>query len=97
MICSCVRTQAGVLAHRVYLANKLDKRKAVFSNQLRSCIGEMLESEMISEDGDEIEAIFGYRSIEARIVLSPIVIGTTTTLLKIIGRNAAKLYRTGAV
>ena len=47
--------------------------------------------------GDEIEAIFGYRSIEARIVLSPIVIGTTTTLLKIIGRNAAKLYRTGAV
>lgn len=57
----------------------------------------MLESEMFSEDGDEIEAIFGYRSIEARIVLSPIVIGTTTTLLKIIGRNAAKLYRTGAV
>lgn len=57
----------------------------------------MLESEMFSEDGDEIEAIFGYRSIEARIVLSPIVIGTTTTLLKIIGRNAAKLYRTGTV
>ena len=52
---------------------------------------------MLSEDGDEIDAIFGYRSIEARIVLSPIVIGTTSTLLKIIGRNAAKLYRAGSL
>ena len=69
----------------------------MFANQLKSCIGEKLEAEMISEDGDEIEAIFGYRSIEARIVLSPIVIGTTTTLLKVIGRNAARLYRTGSV
>ncbi len=52
---------------------------------------------MTSEYGDEIDAIFGYRSIEARIVLSPIIIGTTSTLLKVIGRNATQLYRTGTI
>lgn len=67
--------------------------KAVFSNQLKSVVGEVLEEPMHSEDGQEIDALFGYRSLEARIVESPMIIGTTATLLKLIGANGAKIYR----
>lgn len=48
---------------------------------------------MRTEDGEKIDALFGYRAIAARIVLSPDIIGTTTTLLKVIGSKAVKLYK----
>jgi hypothetical protein len=66
--------------------------KGVFANQMKSVFGEVLDYEMVSEDGEIIDSIFGYRSITNRIVTSPILMGTTATLLKKIGANAAKIY-----
>jgi hypothetical protein len=67
--------------------------KGIFANQLKSVIGEVMDYDMHTESGAKIEAIFGYRSIAARIVTSPVVMGTTATLLKVIAQNAVKMYK----
>lgn len=46
-----------------------------------------------AKNGIEIDAIFGAKSIFDRIVPSPFLIGTTTTLLGIIGKNTAKIFK----
>jgi hypothetical protein len=66
--------------------------KAVFCNQMKTIFGEIFNQKVVSEGGTEIDAIFGYESINARIVNSPLLIGTTTTLLDIIGHKAVALY-----
>lgn len=67
--------------------------KAVFANQLKSVIGEVMNYDMHTESGDRIDAVFSNRAIAARIVNSPYIIGTTTTLLNAIGKMAVKAYR----
>jgi len=67
--------------------------KAIFANQLKSVIGEVMDYDMATESGKTINAVFGYRSISARIVNSPILIGTTITLLKIIAKRAIEVYK----
>lgn len=67
--------------------------KGVFGNQLKTVFGEVMEQPMTTEDGQEIDCVFGFRSLNARIVESPIIIGTTATLLKLVGKNAAAIYR----
>ena len=66
--------------------------KLVFSNQLKSTIGEVMDYEMRTKDGEEIEAVFGFRSIAARIVSSASIMGTTNTLLKVVAKKAVELY-----
>lgn len=66
--------------------------KAIFSNQLKTTVGEVFDYDMSAEDGTEIEAIFGAKSIAARIVLSPYIIGTTSKVLELVSDNACKMY-----
>ena len=67
--------------------------KCIFGNQLKSTIGEVFDDEHITEDGlFEIEAKFGKKNIDARIVNSPMVIGTTTTLLYVLGKQVVAKY-----
>lgn len=66
--------------------------KGVFANQMKTTFGEIMSYPVTTESGMPVDAIFGYRSITARIVTSPLVIGTTTTLLKVIGQKAVSLY-----
>jgi hypothetical protein len=47
----------------------------------------------MTEDGEEIDAVFGMKSIEARIVESPIVNGTTAYLLHRGRKMASAIYR----
>jgi len=67
--------------------------KVVFSNALKSVIGRVMSGVNQSESGEDIDAIFAYSSIANRIVLSPEIIGTTNTLLRVISREALKRYR----
>lgn len=65
--------------------------KGVFVNQMKTVFSEVLEDDIISEEGVVIDAIFGGQSINDRIVNSPIIIGTTNMLLKIIADKAIDL------
>lgn len=67
--------------------------KGVFCNQMKTVFSEVLPYEMKTESGETIDAVFGQKSINDRIVLSPELIGTTGTLLGVIGKQAAQIYR----
>lgn len=66
--------------------------KAVFGHQMKSTIAQVHEEPFRTEDGDIVEAIFAYRSVANRGVLSPAVVGTTSTLLDVIAKGAVKVY-----
>lgn len=66
--------------------------KIVTANQMKSVVGEVMDYNMTTEDGTEIDFVFGFRSVFARIVNSPTIMGTTNTLLKLIATKASKLY-----
>lgn len=66
--------------------------KAIFANQLKTTIGEVFNDDIKSADGIDIDAMFGERSVQARVVNSPKQIGTTATLLKVIAKKAIDAY-----
>ena len=66
--------------------------KGVFANQMKSVFGEVIDYDIRTKSGEVIDSVFGYTSIAARIVLSPVVIGTTTSLLKLIAKQAIDIY-----
>ena len=49
---------------------------------MKTVFSEVLDTEMRTESGQEIDAVFGATSISARIVESPFIIGTTTVVIK---------------
>jgi len=59
---------------------------------MKSVFGNVYNEPILSESGAEIGAIFGMKSISNRIVLSPLLIGTTNTLLDVIGKAAVSMY-----
>lgn len=67
--------------------------KGVFANQMKTIFGRVMSGINRTESGEDIGAIFGYQSISDRIVLSPEIMGTTNTLLKIISKRVADAYR----
>jgi len=56
--------------------------KAVLGNQLKFTVGEVYNDPIYTENGEVVEAKFSTRSIAARIVNSPGLLGTTSTLLE---------------
>jgi hypothetical protein len=53
--------------------------------------GELLQW-VKKENGEKIDAVFGSKSVGARIVLSPYQIGTTNTLLDLFTKEFIKAY-----
>jgi len=66
--------------------------KAVLGHQLKTTVGDVYDYDVKTEDGTDVEAMFSSLSIAARIVSSPNIIGTTTTLLNIIRDKAVDMY-----
>lgn len=67
--------------------------KGVFANQMKTIFGRVMAGVNRTESGEDIDAIFGYQSISDRIVMSPEIIGTTNTLLKVMSKRVADVYR----
>lgn len=59
---------------------------------MKSVFGGVFEGNVRTESNRKIGAIFGAKSVDDRIVLSPYVIGTTNTLLDVIGQKAVEAY-----
>lgn len=66
--------------------------KVVFSNQMKSVIGGVIDYPITTTEGEQIDAFFGYRSILARVVNSPLIIGTTNVLIDKITNRFIELY-----
>lgn len=67
--------------------------KGVFGNQLKTVFGRVFEDNIRTESGTDIDAVFSATSIDDRIVVSALIIGTTATLLNVIARKAVEAYR----
>jgi hypothetical protein len=67
--------------------------KGVFANQLKTVFGKVMERDLKTESGVIIDCVFGYKSVYDRIVNSPAIIGTTTTLLDVIAKRAVAAYK----
>ena len=84
------------MAIRVYITTEVSAGggdKGVFANQLKSIIGRVMSGVNRTASGKDLDSIFGYQSISDRMVLSPELIGTTTSLLKVMSKQAAALYK----
>jgi len=66
--------------------------KAVIANQLKSTVGDVYDYDIKTESGRDVEALFSTRSIAARIVNSPNIIGTTNTVLDLLRDRAVEMY-----
>ncbi|WP_233874319.1 hypothetical protein [Paraburkholderia adhaesiva] len=87
--------QLDTAAIRIYITSDVPAGvgdKGVFGNQLKTVFGEVMERDMFTESGKKIGAVFGAKSVANRIVSSPELIGTTTTLLDVIGKAAVDVY-----
>lgn len=83
------------LAIQIYISTRQGAGvgdKAVFANQLKTVIGEVMDSEIRTESGKVVDAIFGKLSVDNRIVGSVDLMGTTNTLLDILADRAVKAY-----
>ena len=67
--------------------------KGVFGLQLKTETSEVFSYPVRTASGLKIDAIFGGKSVFDRIVGSAFEIGTTITLLKLIGKKAASMYK----
>ena len=79
----------------IYIRVKINQAigdKGVFANQMKSVISEVFHDEVYSESGEMIDAFFSYKGILNRIVLSPILIGTTNRLIRHASQLAARAY-----
>jgi hypothetical protein len=80
---------------RVYITEDVGASsgdKGVFANQMKSIFTRVMVGTNTTEDGTELDAIFGYNSINARLVLSPEIMGTTNTLLRVLSTKIATDY-----
>ena len=66
--------------------------KAVLGNQLKFTVGEVYDYDIVTDDNREVELVFSYLSVAARIVNSPELIGTTSTLLEKVTNDVCDMY-----
>ena len=83
------------LVIRIYITSDISfgvGDKLVYAGPMKSVVGDVLPEPIITEDGTEIDVEFGRRGMINRVVNSPDMIGTTATLLEIIGKRAFEIY-----
>ena len=83
------------MAIRFYITTEVPSGigdKGVFSNQLKTVFSEVLDHDVSTESGETIDAVFGSKSLQARIVHSPFIIGTSNKVLELIGKKAVNTY-----
>lgn len=87
--------QIDTLEFKVYITVNLTASvgdKGVFANQMKTVISDVFTNQLVTESGTKVDALFSYKGIASRVVLSPIMIGTTNRLLKHLSKQVADIY-----
>lgn len=66
--------------------------KIVVSGQLKSVISKVMDDDVVSEFGVPVDVAYGRKSVQARIVTSADLVGTSTLCLRLIGKMTVKAY-----
>lgn len=67
--------------------------KGVFGNQLKTVFGDVMDEPLRTRSGMEIHGVFGGKSVEARIVNAPFLIGPAITVLRVLANKMVRTYR----
>ncbi|WWV94498.1 RNA polymerase beta subunit [Pseudomonas phage vB_Pae10145-KEN51] len=67
--------------------------KGVVANQMKTVFSRVMTGRNETEDGRNIDLLFGNTSVEERMVLSPKIIATTTGILWAAGKHLVAVYR----
>lgn len=84
------------MAIRIYIDHNVGAGvgdKGVFGNQMKTVFSRVLAGTNTTENGDALDAVFGNTSIDERMVHSPKLMGTTNTLLRVLSKHVAAVYR----
>lgn len=90
------RLQPGQAAIQVFITGSYPAGvgdKGVFAHQLKTTFGRIMTGVNRTEDGQDLDSIFGYASVSDRIVESPESMGTTNTLCLKVGELTVEAYR----
>lgn len=88
--------QVGEVVIRFYVTVDVPQSvgdKLVVGNQLKSVVGRVLDGENQTDEGQPIDVLFSHQGLEARIVESPFLMGTTNVILSVVSKRGAALYR----
>ena len=83
------------MAIKVYITKTLGAGigdKGVLGNQMKTVFSSVMTGTNQTKSGTDLDMLFGYMSINNRIVLSPELMGTTNTLLKLMSKRVADKY-----
>ena len=83
------------VAIRIYITTQVPAGvgdKGVFVNQMKTVFSQTIKDPYKTEDGKEIDAVFGAKSIDDRIVNSAVIIGAANAALDMITDKAVGLY-----
>lgn len=87
--------EMDTLVLKIYItrdSRSLAGDKGVFGNQMKTIFARVMSGVNETESGTELDAIFSYASISNRLVLSPELMGTTNTLLRLISKRVSDVY-----
>lgn len=66
--------------------------KGILSNQMKFTVGEVMNYNLNTLSNKPIDLLFSFRSLSARIVNSPLLIGTTSALLEKVTEDVVDMY-----
>lgn len=81
-----------IMVYATKTVNAVGGDKMVFGNSLKTVPGRVMAYPVESYDGRTIDCIFGYCSINARIVLSPLIMGLMNLYLEESAKHIVSVY-----
>ena len=84
------------LAIKIYIDGEITMStgdKLVVGNQLKSTVSRVDVNGIMSEDNTTIDAVFGYVSVAARIVLSPEISGVMNSVIKELSKQMGEKFK----
>lgn len=85
----------GTFELKVFIENKISMGvadKGVFGNQAKSVVSETFSSNITTESGEKVDAMFSFRSVLNRTVLSPQTSAVVNRVVKKASKTAADIY-----
>ena len=83
---------------RFYISHKSNLEigsKIIYDSSLKSVVGMVLDDTIVAEDGvTKVDAVMGWRALQARIILSPLLCGVSAAILEALEKQVKEKFFT---
>lgn len=80
---------------KVFIQTEIEQKlgdKSVYAGQMKNVISNVFHQTITTNSGDKIDAMFSFKGMLARQVVSPIIMGTTNRLVRYASKKLAEIY-----